>query len=190
MIKDNLQSQILSDSRWTGLYEKIKELYDSYASKVDLIRWIYRADMTPFPVELAASRGVFYESASTAREIRQLIYESPTFQRRILQFQAWKPFIDLITGGDSSIFKGLHNISFVVGTSTVGSLTYRIGTNPVTPGFVMIDLGLIPSESVLDTLQNKLSPLSSIYFIIEVGYVVTPALPDDPYFVTLRRITQ
>lgn len=167
---------------WSNVQTIISSNYNTLFGQAKNINSLYVAEESQFPSELAYMLGAYTTPQDTIATIRLKARNAPKLHKQYTNFAAvWKPIIDSITGGNSSIYTGsiLYG-SFVVGTSRVGTpskLGFVSFANSVSqaqqPGEIFINLGLNPSAQQQLALQAELGPLAPVFYNVYIGNVVT-----------------
>lgn len=177
MIRDLLKSFIPGPSRGIGLWNNFGPIFlEQYNFFFDRIKKIMRnthvPEETEYPGLLADNLGAYVAISDSPGAVRRKAARANFVHKRHLIFDdVWKPIIDGITGGSSSIYKGaiLYG-QFVVGESIVGSPAI-IGPVPFVDRVsqdqlaneVYINLGLTPTSEQILEMRRQLEPMAAIY---------------------------
>ncbi len=173
---------------WSNVSTLITNLYNFYLGKIKGLRVLYDSGETPILDEVSYMFGVYKSEYDTARDAKAKLMNATFLHQRVNNFDGvWKPIIDGLLGGNSSIYRGLQYYgSFVVGQSIIGSPS-KLGFVSFASGVVLdklsgeifIDLDVSPTAIQIEELIDRLRPLATIYFNIYCG---TTTIVDSAYF--------
>lgn len=189
-VQDFIPSALLEIGRlWSNVKILLSNQYAYYIGRVNSLRVMFDPGETELIYEISQFVGAYLTNYDSHRSIRSKTADAiHTHQYNGVFNEVWKPIIDRILGGDSSIYSGTQYYgSFVVGESIIGSPS-KIGFVPFPTGVtaeklkgeVFINLDISPSSSQLQELVSELRPLVPQYFNVYLGILYTL---DSEYFV-------
>lgn len=167
---------------WNNFYTFLNNQYTYYLSKAKGIREEFISVQTTNPVELANTVGAYHTDDDSIDDIRIKTGNAFKTHKNLPSFSnVYKPIIDKITGGNSSIYTGqLYFGSFIVGQSIIGSpalignVTFPNGVSQNTQkGVVYIDLGTTPTTDQTERIIKQLRELIPVYFLVYIGTTTT-----------------
>ncbi len=175
---------------WPSFVAIWKEQYDFFFDRiVKLQRNTHVPEESEYPILLADNLGAYVAISDSPAEVRRKAARANFVHKRHLIFDdVWKPIIDGVTGGDSSIYKGaiLYG-QFVVGESIIGSpaiigpvaFVDRVSQDQLA-NEVYIDLGLVPTADQILEMRRQLEPMAALWFVHYFGEL---ELVDSGFFV-------
>jgi hypothetical protein len=167
---------------WINFKNLITDLYNYFFSKILSLRFLYWAERSDFPAELAYTVGAYLASGDTTQTIRSKAGNAILTHKNLPIFSVvYKPIIDSITGGNCSIYKGLiYYGSFIVGASIIGSpaligyVPFGAGTLAAKQkGAIYIDLGVSPTDDQIQQILLQLRDIIPVYFRVYFGVQTT-----------------
>lgn len=189
-IQDFIPGALIEIGRlWSNVSTLLSNQYSYYMTRVHTLRTLFDPGETELIYEISQLVGAYLTDYDSHRAVRSKTADAiHTHQYNGVFNEVWKPIIDRILGGDSSIYSGTqYYASFVVGESIIGSPS-KIGFVPFPTGVtadklkgeVFIDLDVSPSSDQLQELVSELRPLVPQYFNVYLGILFTL---DSDYFV-------
>jgi hypothetical protein len=166
---------------WQAFTDFISNQYNYYFNSALSLKQLYDPAETKVPFEIGFAVGAYFSEIDDARTTRIKIAKAIETHNLLGYFdKLWKPLIDQIFGGDSSIYRGqLYYGSFIVGESMIGSPA-RIGVVDLEEGIaadklagqVFINIDAPYTTHQLDRTVLLLKPMACIYMDIYIGVAI------------------
>jgi hypothetical protein len=180
MINSGWLPQVFSDygGTWTNLKNKLYDNYNFFLNKIKDLRYSYTPERTQSIDMLGENVGAYISIGDTDRDKVAKVQTAFYTHKNLPVFvDIYKPFIDNVLGGDSSVYKG--NIflgAFRIESSTIqtnATLEYNIydptKDEQIPKGAIYIDLNVEPTHEQLERIVTYLQPLIPVYYNIYLG---------------------
>lgn len=165
---------------WTTFLAFITEQYNYFLNKILNLRYIFSAERTPFPLDIANFVGAYVSAEDVVNVVRTKIGKAIETHKHLPEFAAvYKPVIDTILGVDSEIitYPFIPEIfvidqSLIDGNSFIESYSAPAGVDK-SKGQVLINVTRAVTDAERTKLISQLREICIMYFYIYIGYAVT-----------------
>jgi hypothetical protein len=165
---------------WSTFLAFITEQYNYFLNKILNLRYIFSAERTPFPLDVANFVGAYVSAEDVVNVVRTKIGKAIETHKHLPEFAAvYKPVIDTILGVDSEIVTDpfipeifVIDQSLIDGNSFIESYSSPAGVAK-SKGQILINVTRAVTDAERTKLLSQLREICILYFYIYIGYSVT-----------------
>jgi len=173
---------------WTTFLSFITEQYNYFLNKILELRFMFSAERTAFPSEVANFVGAYISPEDVVNVVRTKIGRAINTHKHLPEFaEVYKPIIDSILGVDSEItsYPFMPEIfvidqSLIDGNSFIESYSSPAGVAK-SKGQVLINVTRAVTDAERTKLLSQFRDICILYFFIYIGYAVT--VTADPFII-------
>lgn len=164
---------------WATFSNFINDQYDFFYNKIISLKYLFTAERTTFPNELANLVGAYISPSDSVQTIRKKIGMAISTHKKLPVFSnTYKPIIDAILNVNSQIVQHdfipeifIIDQSLIDGNSFIETMSAPAGQDK-SKGQVFIDVTRAVTTGEREKLVSQLRDICILYFFIYVGYSV------------------